>query len=102
MIKSVNDLKDIFSTGNQANETAFGDLFDSSYNKSDDSILIGPVGLTGSIGLYLSEKGATEITSPSVTGTTGETVIFPDGGNTVYLYIHNGTQWMRFSGTDDW
>lgn len=134
MVKNVNDLKDIFSTGNQANESAFGDLLDSAYNKSDDSILLGPLGITGTYGLigpsggthfgllgpiggthygligpaggtfkglYLSSKGATEV-SPGTSGSIGETIIYPDGANIVYMFIHDGIQWMRFTGTDDW
>jgi hypothetical protein len=123
MIKSTNDLKDTFATGNQANEDAFADLIDSAYNKSDDSVLLGPEGVTGTygligptggthyglipseegsfIGLYLSSKGSTSVL-PNTVGATGETVLYDDGGADAYLYIHNGSQWLRFSGTNDW
>ncbi len=117
MINSVNDLKDTFSTGNQANEAAFADLIDSAYNKNDDSVLLGPVGLTGTYGLrgpsggthygllgpsggthygfYFS--GSTAPGSTSATGSTGQIIISVSGG-TGSMYIHNGTQWFVLPG----
>ena len=123
MIKTINVLKSLFGTGDQATEDSFADLIDSSYNKAEDSVLLGPIGLTGTygliappggtyygligprggtyIGLYISATGSTTI-SPGTTGSKGEIIIAPNGANDVYLYIHNGIQWMRFLGTDDW
>ena len=110
MIKTINALKALFSIGEQATEDSFTDLIDSSYNKSEDSILLGPLGLTGRygllgptggtyLGLYLS--GKTGPLGPTDAGATGETVLYKDGGNAVYVYIHNGSRWFRFDGVYD-
>jgi hypothetical protein len=128
MINSVNDLKDTFSTGNQANENAFADLIDSAYNKNDDSVLLGPVGLTGTYGLrgpsggthygLLGPSGGTHYgllgpsggtyygfyfsgsTAPGSTSATGSTgqIIISVSGGTGNMYIHNGTQWFILPG----
>jgi hypothetical protein len=110
MIKTINALKSLFSIGEQATEDSFTDLIDSSYNKSEDSLLLGPLGLTGRygllgptggthLGLYLSAKVGP--LSPSSSGATGEVVVYEDGGNNAYFYVHNGSQWYRFDGLID-
>ncbi len=104
-------LKAEFSTGNRATAEYFADLIDSSYNKADDSVLLGPIGSTGKYGL-LGPTGGTHIglhmvsTIPGATNSTGSTgqIAIENGvgpGSTgVNLYIHNGSQWLKFSGTN--
>jgi hypothetical protein len=50
-IKSRNDLKAEFVAGTAATESKFNDVFDSHYNKYEDSVLLGPIGQTGQNGL---------------------------------------------------
>jgi hypothetical protein len=68
MIKTLNQLKSLFSTGNQATEDSFEDLIDSYYGKAEDSILIGPLGLTGTYGL-IGPSGGTYL---GLLGPSGE------------------------------
>jgi hypothetical protein len=82
------------ATGQQASASKFEDMIDSAYNKAEDSILAGPIGLTGSIGLWVSATAPTAYTSAGSTGRiafglTGAT------GATSYMFIHTGTQWVR-------
>ena len=103
MIITSNELKAEFSNGNQATEESFGNLIDSMYIKSEDSLLLGPLGLTGNygllgpsggthIGLYLS--GSTAPTGYTASGSTGQVIISITGG-TGYVYLHNGNQWLK-------
>ena len=57
-IKNRTQLKSEFVSGTAATAAKFDDLFDSQFNKSDDSVLSGPVGLTGTNGL-VGPSGAT-------------------------------------------
>ena len=57
-IKTRNTLKSEFVSGTAATQSKFEDIFDSQYNKAEDSVLIGPVGLTGTNGL-VGPDGAT-------------------------------------------
>lgn len=50
-IKNRTQLKSEFVSGTAATATKFEDLFDSHFNKYEDSVLNGPVGLTGTNGL---------------------------------------------------
>jgi hypothetical protein len=56
--KSKLTLKSQFVSGTAATSAKFEDLIDSSYNKIDDSILYGPLGVTGKYGL-LGPTGGT-------------------------------------------
>lgn len=106
-IISRNALKTEFQNGNQATEAYFEDLIDSSYNRNEDSLLLGPLGLTGKYGL-LGPTGGTTIgmyisngsvpTGPTSSGSTGQVVLGSTGTSGAYIYIHNGTQWFRFEG----
>jgi len=108
-IKSVIDLKTEFATGNRATSDSFGDLIDSSYNKNDDSLLKGPLGLTGKYGLQGPTGGTyfggfvslgSTPGSSAATGSTGQ-MVFETSGATGYLYIHNGTRWFKFTGLSE-
>jgi hypothetical protein len=129
-IISRNSLKSKFVSGTAATQSKFDDLFDSSYNKTDDSILLGPVGITGLYGalgptggtfnsmigpsgatFYEGLKGPQTGTFPfglwvstasvpgatSSAGVTGQT-IFQISGATANMYVHTGSQWIKFSG----
>ena len=50
-IKNRTQLKSNFVSGTAATASKFDDIFDSHFNKYDDSVLAGPVGLTGTNGL---------------------------------------------------
>ena len=102
-----NTLKSKFETGKLATQSNFEDLIDSSFNRNEDSILLGPTGVTGQWGL-LGPTGGTYIGLHLIggTGPTGTTSIGSTGqvyiglsGPTANLYIHNGTQWFRFVGS---
>lgn len=106
-IISRNAIKSKFETGKQATQANFEDLIDSSYNRSDDSVLLGPIGITGSYGL-LGPTGGTHIglhliggsgpTGSTSLGSTGQ-VYIGSSGPTANLFIHNGTQWFKFVGS---
>ena len=95
-ILSRNALKAEFVSGTAATQQKFEDLFDSSYNMNDDSVLMGPVGMTGSLGLWISNDA--EPGSSSASGLTGQTIL-GSSGPTAYVYVHNGTQWFKFEGS---
>lgn len=57
-IKNRNTLKSEFVSGTAATSSKFDDIFDSHFNKYEDSVLAGPLGLTGTNGL-VGPKGAT-------------------------------------------
>jgi hypothetical protein len=117
MIKTINALKTLFSLGKQATEDSFSDLIDSFYGKAEDSVLLGPLGLTGTYGLigptggthrgligpssgnYLGfyYLGGTAPGSSSSSGSTGQ-IIFSVTGGTGYMYIHSGSQWIKIEG----
>ena len=100
-------LKNAFSTGNQATASSFSDLIDSSYNTTDDSVLLGPAGYTGvygligptggtGIGLFISSK--VEDPTFDSEGTVGE-VYFSTSGPTPYVYFCTGpTSWIQIQG----
>jgi hypothetical protein len=129
-ILSRNALKSEFISGTAATESKFNDLFDSSFNRNDDSLLLGPTGITGAYGLlgptggtfngllgpigatfYEGLKGPQTGTFPfglwvstasipgttSSAGVTGQT-IFQIVGVTANMYVHTGSQWIKFSG----
>lgn len=130
MIKGRNALKAEFVSGTAATEDKFKDVFDSHYNRYEDSVLMGPIGLTGKYGLQgptggtfngllgpagstfynglMGPNGATHYSGiwlstrdvpvgPTADGLKGE-LVFGSTGATVDMYIHNGTQWFKFSG----
>ena len=82
------------ATGQQASASKFEDMIDSAYNRAEDSILVGPLGMTGTIGLWISATAPTGRTS---SGSTGQIAFGLTGvtGATSYMYIHTGTQWVR-------
>lgn len=121
-VKNRNTLKSAFSNGLMATEDNFADLIDSPYNRAEDSVLMGPVGITGTFGLigptggtYNGLKGpsgathytglflsnSTAPTGPGSTGIAGE-IIFVSTGATPYAYIHNGISWFRLVGATNW
>jgi hypothetical protein len=103
--KSRINLKTAFASGTAATQSKFEDLIDSSYNTTNDSVLMGPIGLTGTmgligptgstsyngllgptgathyLGLWLDLSGATPGSS-AATGSTGQVVI---SGTAVYV-----------------
>lgn len=122
-VKNRNTLKSEFGNGLMATEEKFANMIDSPYNRAEDSVLMGPAGITGTYGLigptggtYNGLKGpsgsthyiglfmstsATAPTGPSSSGTAGE-VFFSTTGATAYAYIHNGTSWFRLTGATSW
>jgi hypothetical protein len=95
-ILSRSALKAEFVSGTAATQQKFEDIFDSSYNKNDESVLMGPVGMTGTLGLWYSDDAAP--VSSGATGLTGQTIL-GSSGPTAYMYVHNGTQWFKFEGS---
>jgi hypothetical protein len=102
-----NSLKAEFQEGNMATQAYFADLIDSNYNRAEDSVLMGPLGLTGKFGLQGPTGGtfmgmyhinATTPASSAAPGSTGQVIIKHIGSTGAYMYIHNGTQWYRFEG----
>jgi len=57
-IKNRTQLKSEFVSGTAATSSKFDDIFDSHFNKYEDSVLAGPSGLTGTNGL-VGPSGAT-------------------------------------------
>jgi hypothetical protein len=86
-IISRNSLKSKFVSGTAATQSKFDDLFDSSYNKNDDSVLLGPTGITGAYGLWFTNLGSTP-TSLSATGSTGQVA---SGASGLWLCIAQNT-----------
>jgi hypothetical protein len=121
--KSRINLKEDFSSGSFITEDKFADLIDSSFNTNDDSVLYGPLGLTGTNGLVgpagathynglVGPDGATHYiglwmdflspapTGPSSIGEPGQT-IYVDGPSGPYLYICiNENTWIKVSVED--
>jgi hypothetical protein len=121
--KSRINLKNEFTSGTPASEEKFVDLIDSSYNVNDDSVLMGPIGITGSNGLVgpagathynglIGPDGATHYiglwmdydstppTGPTATGEPGQ-VIYEDGPSGPYLYICvTENTWIRITAED--
>ena len=56
--KSRNTLKSEFVSGTAATQSKFEDIFDSHFNVYEDSVLLGPTGVTGTNGL-IGPEGAT-------------------------------------------
>lgn len=127
-IISRNSLKAEFVSGTAATQSKFEDVFDSHYNRYEDSVLLGPVGVTGQYGLLgptgpttfnglLGPEGATFYNgllgpagSTSYTGLWISTGATPSGptasgstGNVIfdnqYMYICTQTNtWLRITG----
>jgi len=89
MIKTLNQLKSLFSTGNQATEDLFEDLIDSYYGKAEDSILIGPLGLTGTYGL-IGPSGGTYLGLLGPSGATHYNGLLGPSGETHYNGFYYG------------
>jgi len=116
--KSRINLKTEFVSGTAATQTKFENLIDSAYNTNEDSVLIGPVGLTGTkglvgpagttsyngvkgpagsthyLGLWLDQSGATPGSS-AATGATGQVVI---SGTSVYV-CGGLNSWIKIGAT---
>jgi hypothetical protein len=103
-----NSLKGEFQTGNSVTEEKFANLIDSAYNRAEDSLLLGPLGVTGkwgllgptggtTIGMYLINSGPT---GPTSIGSTGQVFVGASGSD-ANLFIHNGSQWFKFTGLSD-
>jgi hypothetical protein len=83
-IKNRNTLKAEFVSGTAATSSKFDDIFDSHFNKYEDSVLAGPLGLTGTNGL-IGPGGATffnGLIGPG--GTTFYNGLIGPGGTTSY------------------
>ncbi len=116
-IKGRTDLKSEFENGKRATAEKFEDLIDSSFNQYEDSLLLGPIGITGKrgllgpdgltsfngligpvgathyIGLWL-DSGATTVNGPTSSGTSGQVVI---GSTSVYICYSNNN-WIKIQG----
>ena len=80
--KSRINLKTEFVSGTAATQTKFENLIDSAYNTNEDSVLMGPIGLTGTKGLV------------GPTGTTSYNGLIGPVGSTHYLGL-----WLDLSGS---
>jgi hypothetical protein len=74
-IESRNTLKTGFVAGTAATQSKFADFIDSAYNRSDDSLVLGPTGINGTYGL-----------------------LGPTGG-TYGMFVYSGANWVKFVGT---
>lgn len=90
-IKIKNELKADFETGKQATEEKFINLIDSAYNKAEDSVLIGPLGQTGTVGLWISSNIPA---SPTANGEKGEISVNEDN---IFICIDSNS-WIKFQG----
>jgi len=98
-IKSRNDLKLEFVSGTAATQDKFADVFDSHFNKESDSVLEGPLGMTGTKGLWLDSTSAAP-SGPSANGEQGQ-IIYESGPSASYLYICIATNsWIRVLAED--
>jgi hypothetical protein len=98
-IKNRNDLKLEFVSGTAATQDKFADVFDSHYNKVDDSVLMGPIGMTATNGLWLDSTSAAP-SGPSASGEQGQ-IIYEEGPSANYLYICVATNsWIRVLAED--
>lgn len=95
-----------FASGTAATGDKFVNLFDSMYSKYDDSVMLGPVGVSGLYGLIgptggthygVYPSGGSAPTGSSASGYTGQFIVAATGG-TVFGYFHDGVQWYRFAG----
>jgi hypothetical protein len=68
-VKNRNTLKSEFANGTMATEEKFANMIDSPYNRAEDSLLLGPAGITGTYGL----KGPTGGGYNGVLGPIGST-----------------------------
>jgi hypothetical protein len=91
-ILSRNALKSEFTSGTAATSSKFEDVFDSTYNLNDDSLLLGPVGITGTKGLWYASIGATPATL-AATGSTGQVAANSTG---IWICIAENT-WIKVS-----
>ena len=69
-IKNRTQLKSNFVSGTAATASKFDDIFDSHFNRYDDSVLAGPIGQTGTNGL-VGPSGSTFYNG--LVGPTGDT-----------------------------
>lgn len=116
--KSRINLKTEFVSGTAATQSKFEDLIDSSYNTNEDSVLLGPIGLTGTrglvgptgttsyngvkgpegathyLGLWLDLTGSTPGSSGS-TGSTGQVII---SGTSIYV-CKSINSWIKIGAT---
>lgn len=91
-INTRESLKSNFEKGKRATQEKFEDLIDSSFNKIEDSLLLGPAGATGKIGLWLSDSDAP--IGPTANGEKGEVVVSDS-----FLYLcHEQNNWIKISG----
>jgi hypothetical protein len=101
-IASRNTLKSAFVPGTAANSAKFGDLIDSAFNRNDDSLVLGPTGMTGTYGL-MGPTGGTYMgmyVCPFYAGFTGAS---GSTGQTIFIgfdmYVFSGINWIKFGGT---
>ena len=101
-IESRNTLKTGFVAGTAATQSKFADFIDSAYNRSDDSLVLGPTGMTGVYGL-LGPTGGTYMgmyVCPAYAGFTGAS---GRTGQTVFqgydMFVYSGANWVKFVGT---
>jgi len=101
-IESRNTLKTGFVAGTAATQSKFADFIDSAYNRSDDSLVLGPTGINGTYGL-LGPTGGTYMGMyicpfyagfTGASGRTGQTIF--DGYT---MYVFSGSNWVKFGGT---
>lgn len=117
-IKTRNLLKNDFASGTAATQNKFEDLIDSTLNKNEDSVLMGPIGLTGTngligpsgstfyngligpdteehqLGLWLS-VGASAPEGPTAIGVLGNVIVSEDA-----MYVcYSTNNWLKIVGS---
>ena len=116
-IKNRTQLKSEFVSGTAATSSKFDDIFDSHFNKYEDSVLAGPSGLTGTNGLVgpsgatfyngiIGPAGATFYNGlwldsvsaapvgPTSTGVSGQIVV---SGTSIYI-CYSTNNWIKVAG----
>lgn len=83
------NLKELFSNGTRATQEKFESFIDSTFNKEDDSILEGPMGMTGQIGLWISNEAVPF--GPTSEGIKGQVII---SGTAMYI-CHEENTWIK-------
>ena len=88
---TINELKLLFASGTAATGTKFTALIESFWNKLEDSIPLGPTGITGINGIRYTIIGATPLT-PTASGITGQIAIDNTG-----IWICSGlNNWLNY------
>lgn len=87
-------LQSMFVSGTAATEQKFEDLLDSFHSVRDDSVIMGPSGVTGLSGMFIISGASAPTSWDGSTGSTGQ--VAWDGTT---LMVHNGEYWNAYTGS---